>query len=231
VAQKPHRIGSPSIFTVIKSRHGTNASTSLNASSDPEPMTLEILDEGVLPGNFKSHLKQCRIIASSYGNLSSERVKIRLESLSCIDPATELPVYANLTGYVVGGDARIGTRGTVISREGKLIANSFISGALGGLAHSAKSNTNKPFFLSGDSNAKGPGFKENIQEGMLAGTTNSMDRLSKYYIDRAEQIQPVIDIDAGRILTVFFTKEAYIAPQEEQLQPVKLTSKNNGAQK
>ena len=37
-----------------------------------------------------------------------------------------------------------------------------------------------------------------------------MDRLSKYYIDRAESIQPIIQIESGRIVDVVFTEGADI---------------------
>ena len=203
-------------FTKAVLLHGMDASTSLGASSDPEPMTIEILDNGALPNNFKSHLKQCRIVASAYGNLSSERVKIRLERLSCIDTETESSVEANIAGYIVGGDARIGTRGEVISKDGQFIARSLGGGLLSGLSHAGQKTSNAPLFVSGDSKEKSPTFKQNLGNGLLSGASNSMDRVAEYYIDKAEQVQPVIDIDGGRLVTVFFTKGAYIKDIELQ---------------
>jgi hypothetical protein len=40
--------------------------------------------------------------------------------------------------------------------------------------------------------------------------SSSMDRLSKYYIDRAESISPVVQIASGRIIDVVFTEGADI---------------------
>ncbi|MHB1910421.1 MAG: hypothetical protein ACYCQJ_16370, partial [Nitrososphaerales archaeon] len=40
------------------------------------------------------------------------------------------------------------------------------------------------------------------------------DRLSKYYIDRAEQLQPVIQVAAGRKVDIVFTEGVSIGESE-----------------
>lgn len=44
--------------------------------------------------------------------------------------------------------------------------------------------------------------------GMAGGATTALDRLSQYYIDRAEQLQPVIQIAAGQMVDIVFTSGA-----------------------
>lgn len=188
---------------------GIDASTALNRSNDPEPILLKIVDEGTLPRRFKSDLKECHVVASTFGDLSSERAKIRLETLSCIEIKTGKVIETAIGGYVTGGDSKLGIRGDVASKEGKFIFNSFMGGALGGLASSASKRPGMPsLFASGDQ--KAPGFGSNIRDGLLDGSTTSMDRLSKYYIDRAEQIQPIIQVDGGQVVNIVFTKGSYI---------------------
>ena len=46
--------------------------------------------------------------------------------------------------------------------------------------------------------------------GVSNGTSNAFDMLSDYYIRRAEQIEPVIQVTAGRIVDVTFTHGAEI---------------------
>lgn len=45
-----------------------------------------------------------------------------------------------------------------------------------------------------------------MQNGVSTGVGKTLDRLSKYYIDLAEKLFPVIEIDAGRTVEIVFTK-------------------------
>lgn len=67
---------------------GVDASTATNAPSDPRPVLIRITDPGTLPRKFKSDLKDCHILASCYGDLSSERVYMRLEKLTSTERRT-----------------------------------------------------------------------------------------------------------------------------------------------
>jgi conjugal transfer pilus assembly protein TraB len=55
--------------------------------------------------------------------------------------------------------------------------------------------------------------KDKFERGLGAGAASSMDRLSKYYIDRAEKLQPVIQLGAGRVVNVVFTEGTPIATE------------------
>ena len=57
-------------------------------------------------------------------------------------------------------------------------------------------------------------FKEKMKDGFATGSANSMDRLSKYYIDRAESLQPVIQIGAARKVDVIFTEGVFFGSSE-----------------
>jgi conjugal transfer pilus assembly protein TraB len=39
---------------------------------------------------------------------------------------------------------------------------------------------------------------DSLQSGAVSGMGSAMDRLAKYYIDMAQNIYPVIEVDAGR---------------------------------
>jgi len=45
-----------------------------------------------------------------------------------------------------------------------------------------------------------------FQQGLHKGGSSAIDRLSNYYIERAEQMQPVVQISSGQNITIFFTK-------------------------
>jgi conjugal transfer pilus assembly protein TraB len=54
---------------------------------------------------------------------------------------------------------------------------------------------------------------ENFTSGMASGASSALDRLSQYYIDRAEQLQPVIQIAAGQVVDIVFTEGTLIGSQ------------------
>ena len=188
---------------------GVDASTSMSASSDPRPMLLRLLNNGVLPRKFQSDLNDSHVLASGYGDLSSERVYARLEKLTCTEISTGEIIETQVAGFIAGEDSKAGVRGNVVSKETKYLTNSMLGGIVGGLANTAKPN---PMMINPfASNAwQGPSNADKFKEGFGTGVNSSMDRLSKYYIDRAEQLQPVIQVNGQRIVDIVFTEGAHI---------------------
>jgi conjugal transfer pilus assembly protein TraB len=198
---------------------GLDASSAMNASSDPRPMLLRIIDHGTLPRRFQSDLKDCHCTAGAYGDLSSERVYARLEKLSCIDRFTGEIIELQVSGYVSGADGKAGIRGVVASKDGQFLARSLMGGMFAGLSNVANPQNRRaqvnPFFGGGavgggaaGSQPSGPSIGETFMSGMAGGATTALDRLSQYYIDRAEQLQPVIQIAAGQMVDIVFTSGA-----------------------
>jgi conjugal transfer pilus assembly protein TraB len=52
-----------------------------------------------------------------------------------------------------------------------------------------------------------------LKQGGVQGIGSALDKLSDYYIKRAEQLQPVIQIAAGRKVDIVFTHGAKIGSQ------------------
>ena len=200
---------------------GLDASSAMSASSDPRPMLLRMIDHGTLPRRFQSDLKDCHCTAGAYGDLSSERVYARLEKLTCIDRLTGEIIELQVSGYVSGSDGKAGIRGVVASKDGQFLARSLMGGIFAGLSNVANPQNRRaqvnPFFGGGtaSSETSGPSIGENFLSGMSSGATSALDRLSQYYIDRAEQLQPVIQIAAGQVVDIVFTggAERSSAPQ------------------
>lgn len=188
---------------------GVEASAAMNASADPRPLLLRVVDPGTLPRCFKSDLKDCHITASGYGDLSSERVYARLEKLTCTEKLTGEIIETQVAGYIAGPDGKAGIRGKVIYKDGAFLARSMVGGIFSGLSAVANPENHQgmvnPFF-AGNQKTKGPSSEELFKSGMAEGATSALDRLSQYYIDRAEQIQPVVSIMAGQTLDIVFTQ-------------------------
>jgi len=195
---------------------GLDASASMNASSDPRPMLLRLIDPGTLPRRFQSDLKDCHCTASAFGDLSSERIYARLEKLTCIERKTGEIIETQVAGYIAGSDGKAGIRGIVASKEGQLLAKSLVGGVFAGLSNVAnpqnRQQMTNPFF-PGAPKVAAPTIGENFTSGMASGASSALDRLSQYYIDRAEQLQPVIQVAAGQVVDIVFTEGTFIGSQ------------------
>ena len=188
--------------------HGVAAPAGVSSPSDPLPLMFELIDDLKLPQKMRKNLKDCRVTGNSYGNLSAEKIYVRLEKMSCINKKTGEIIVTDLVGYVVDGD--IGIKGTVISRDFKYLQNGFVGGIFSGLGKTlGQTNTVSPLFsMNGQISAIPTG--EAFKSGMAEGSSSSLDRLSKYYLDRAESLHPVVHAPAGIIVDLVLKENAVI---------------------
>lgn len=196
---------------------GLDASSAMTASSDPRPMLLRLIDFGTLPRRFQSDLKDCHCTASAYGDLSSERVYARLEKLTCVERKTGVIIETLVAGYISGPDGKAGIRGIVASKDGQFLGRSLVGGVFAGLSNVANPQNRQaqgnPFMLGGKQPSP-PNVGDLFTSGMASGASSALDRLSQYYIDRAEQLQPVIQVAAGQVVDIVFTEGTFIGSQD-----------------
>ena len=185
---------------------GVVASTAVSSSSDPQPIHMELTDFGTLPRNFKTDLKKCFLIGSAYGDLPSERVFMRLETLSCVERRTEEVIELKVDGYVSGEDGVNGMRGHVVDRSGPAMRNAFMGGFIGGMGQflSEKNGGSTQISPMGVTSQQAINATEMLKGGAGKGIGNAFSKLSDFYIKRAEQLQPVIEIEPGREIDVVF---------------------------
>lgn len=191
--------------------NGVEAPTGGQANGNPMPMLLELTDRAVLPNRFRSDIRRCFVTANATGDLSSERVLIRLDRLSCLDD-TGGAIDVKLTGYVTGEDGKTGLRARVVTRSGQAIANALLVGTLSGLGEAVslaaqESTTN--FAGTVTSRVENP-WKSGLGNGMK----DAMDRIADYYLRLADKIFPVLEVDAGRKVDIVITQSASIKREQ-----------------
>ncbi|MFI5343141.1 MAG: TraB/VirB10 family protein [Chlamydiales bacterium] len=173
--------------------------------SDPQPIKLRLIDDGHLPKGVRAQLKGGIIIASAYGDLSNERIYIRIERLTQVRGDGKF-IETGVTGYVTGEDGKYGIRGIVVDKSYKMVENAAISGLFSGVNQYLQASASK------GTNIYEPGYNINGRDlalqGGYQGANSAFDMLADYYIKRAEQVRPVIQATAGRILDVTFTCNA-----------------------
>ncbi len=186
---------------------GVDASTAISAPSDPRPVLLRITDKGTLPRKFCSDLKECHILASSYGDLSSERVYMRLEKLTCTERLTGEISETQVAGYVSGEDGKAGVRGVIVDRAGPLIRNSLIGGFFSGIGtffEHSKNQLTLPMTSFGGINPFSP--QAMLSAGAASGTSKALEKYAEFFMKRAEQLQPILQVAAGREVDIVFTQ-------------------------
>lgn len=183
---------------------GLDAPTGGQAQTNPQPILLRTQDNAFLPNRYRFEIKECFILASSYGDISSERAFARLENLSCVRRDGKA-VDMTVKGYVVGEDGKAGMRGRLISKQGQILANALLAGIGSGIGQAFQNSaTTQSVSPLGSTSTVNQG--QQFQNGISSGVGKALDRLSQYYIDLAEKLFPVIEIDAGRTVEVVFTK-------------------------
>ena len=183
---------------------GVDVSAGVSSQTSPKPVLLRLVHQGSLPNKAVGKMKDCRIIAAAYGDLSSERAYMRLEKLSC----TELDghvIETDVDGYVSGEDGKNGVRGNVVTRDGEVLRRGFMGGLLSGLGKATSnhfsSTSVSPFGSVNTSTAVGADI---FKQAGAQGAGDAFELMAKYNIQRAEQYQPVIQISAGRVVEVVF---------------------------
>ena len=185
---------------------GVVASTSTQSQGNPQPIVLRLADEGNLPRGWKSTVKDAVLIGACYGDLSSERVLCRLESMSWVESDGET-VERKVEGWIIGEDGRPGLRGKVVDRAGDVARESFIAGILSGMANFLQfESTRSVYPVSPFGQTNSLSNKDALQGGLGKGASNALDKLAEFSIKRAESMSPVLVVNSGRVVDVVFRK-------------------------
>ena len=183
--------------------NGLDAPTGKKAKKEPMPVLFRIKKEAILPNRFHADVRECFLLAAGFGDLSAERAYFRGETFSCVRQdggVIEVPMNA----YATGEDGKNGIRGRVVSKQGALLAQSMMAGFLRGFSDAFGRNqipvlmTGGLGSLSGTTPFQSAFSAQSTEGGALKGAGYAMERLSHFYMDMAEEIYPVIEVDATR---------------------------------
>lgn len=183
-----------------------SANTGGNASAEPTPVLIRLTNMAKLPNEFKSNLRSCMVGGSGWGDLSTERVKIRLTNLSCVLKSTGQSIDIPVDGYISGEDSKAGIRGLVVTHAGSLAAQATLAGFVQGVGQigQAVGQTQTITPLGGVTTTISP--SQAVTSGVGSGISQAGNNLSQYYMQMLTQISPSIEVSAGRHITVIFTK-------------------------
>jgi len=206
----------PNSFASAKVIVGVDASAGVNSQTDPLPVVLRVTgparsvyQNGKL---LTTKIEGCLINGAARGDLSSEKVYVKLQKMTCPQPGGRYAV-SEVKGFIAFG-GKTGVRGRVVSREGSLAMQAFLAGLVSGGGNALNTAFNQPLAsISNDGEGginRTPNFGSVGLRALGGGAAESGKDISKYLIERAEQYQPVIEMPTGIDVEIVFLEGVYV---------------------
>lgn len=180
---------------------GADANASVTGQQNSQPVTIRLLGNIQMPNNKEYSADGCFVVGEIWGDISSERGVVRTKSISCVlknGKHVDMPFDGHVSYQGKGG-----VRGKPVMRNGAIIANAGAAGLLSGFGEGIKSAATPSVGLGATADISA---SDVFKQGLGGGASKAADTLSQYWIKRAEQYHPVIDIGAGNQVTVVFQK-------------------------
>ena len=193
---------------------GVDASAGISSQGDPRPVLLRITGPAWTAAEDGTALQVdidgCTVTGAAHGDLSSEKVYARLQTMTCAGPRPGTVVETPVAGFVAGS-GKTGVRGPVVSREGALVEKAFLAGVVSGVGQGAAQAFQPQAVATGGSAAvANTGLGDIGRAGLGTGASSAGQKVADYMIRRAEQYQPVIQLQAGTKVTLVFLEGARI---------------------
>ena len=194
---------------------GVDASAGISSQGDPRPVLLRITGPAWTAAEdgtaMQVDIDGCTVTGAAHGDLSSEKVYARLQTMTCAGPRPGTVVETPVAGFVAGS-GKTGVRGPVVSREGALVEKAFLAGVVSGVGQGAAQAFQPQAVATGAGGAAvaNTGLGDIGRAGLGAGASSAGQKVADYMIRRAEQYQPVIQLQAGTKVTLVFLEGARI---------------------
>lgn len=196
------------MLTGINARPGGATSGAVGSSTSAinvgAPFVTKIKGDAALPNGWKlSDLGDCLLGGSGIAVLSAERAYAISDTISCIAPNGD--VYeAPIKAYGVDADGIQGLAGKVVSKQGAILAQAFLTGIASGLG-TALAPTAVPGFnnaaTGGTTSYQTPDPAMVARTAVGTGVTGAASQLSRFYLEFARETFPVIEVLAGTRIT------------------------------
>jgi len=209
----------PNAYAPAKVYVGVDAATGNAAQSDPQAAAFIITGPArhvVVDGEIQeTDLTGCIVNGAARGDLSTERVFIKLQKMTC--PLADGRVSVQEVEGHVTQLGKAGVRGTIVSRVGDQLNKAAIAGGLSGLGQ-ALGGAGR----GGVGVGSGGGIIQEIPNAeelaIAAGgqaVSGAADTLANYYVEQAKAIQPVVAMPTGVDVELVFISGFKARPTED----------------
>jgi hypothetical protein len=193
---------------------GVDASAGVSSQTDPLPVVLRITGpaRSVMQNGkvLTTRIEGCIVNGAARGDLSSEKVYVKLARMTCDQPGGRVAV-SEVKGFISFA-GKSGVRGRVVSREGNLVSQALLAGIVGGFGRGFSANANGIFAGQLGAGQQRPSLSATdiVAGGLGQGAGEAADTVSRYLIERAEQYQPVVEMPTGIAVEIVFLDGVYV---------------------
>lgn len=188
---------------------GADANASVTGQQNTSPVEFRLRGKLQMPNDKEYDLSGCFVTGEIWGDISSERGEVRTRKLSCHLPQGTIDM--KLPGHVAY-QGKQGIRGVPVMRNGPILAYAGAAGFLSGVGSGMKTASTPVVGIGATTSM---GTEDIVKGGFGEGAEKAASTLSDYWVKRAEQYHPVIDIGAGNLVTVVFQDGFQLATIEE----------------
>lgn len=210
---------SPSFMEVV-TLSGMAAPTTSAGKNSPLPIFLRIKAPAFLPNEVRSKLTGCFIFGEGIGDLASERIHVRLKTLSCVSKNNSAVINEEIKGFITDADGRVGLRGRVVAKLGLHAARaafaSFIEAAGEAFGTSTKTisvgTSGLPMETMTDTD-----MDAILAAGVGAGIADGAKQMKQLYVQLMEQTLPVIEVGSMKKCTAVVSDAVELKIQEQNI--------------
>lgn len=167
----------------------------------------------LISNGHTENIRECIIQAAATGNFATGSADIRLSKISCSAIDEEGKYYklvGSIKGWVYGENGKQGLKGRLVTKEGELIEKAIplaiLEGAIKALENSTKKGST--IYAYPGSGTSSTSTMNNLQDSFSEGATKTasttLDKFSDYYLMILEQLNPTIELKAGREVSIWF---------------------------
>ena len=196
----------PPSFVQADLLNGFAAFSSHKGEKEPVRALFRLRDLAVLPNEVKADLQGCFVIGEARGDLSDERAHVRLLRLSCIGRDGSSVIDSPVQGWVVDEDGKIGLRGIVVTKMGAFLTRYMLAGFLQGFGEAYSQSQQYTTYSSSSGVVTLPSPGQATKAGLAKGIAKAGKGLADFYLELAKQTLPIIEIGAGKKVTIVFSK-------------------------
>jgi hypothetical protein len=173
------------------------------------PFLLQLDEVYILPNNKWIDLSGCFIIAKGEADLSTERLEMQPNSLSCVSKSNKL-FEANLSGWVVDErDNNFALDAKLISKRGRVARTAFASSLVTGISRAIQqAQTDQSRTPLGGDNTIITGSQAKYIGAGAVGESASL--VTQWYLEQARNLLPTLKVSSGRDVWVVLSEKVEI---------------------
>ncbi len=165
---------------------------------EPYPVLLQLDYAFTGPNKTRIDLSHCFMIAKARANLSTERVMMETENLSCVGENGE-HFKSDAKAFVAGSDNTFGATGTYISKQGQVLLAAVLA-SIAKNAGSAIAEAQKTTSIFGSDKAATAANVTGSKAAFVAGSSmiDGGAMVAQWYLEQAKELLPSIGVGSGQ---------------------------------